>query len=477
MKWDRDAVAYRRLGGNVAVISRGVFWVLVGTVLLSPIPFGSIFPWSYTLLAVIVAVLVIAWSVTLVVSGEPPPVTVRMVWFPAVLYFGVVVWVVIQAAPWTPVAWHNPVWANTAALLGTDIDGAISVVPYATETSVMRLLTYAGIFWLALQYGRSSQRAVQVYRAVAIAGLVYAAYGLAVEFSGSQTILWYEKLRYQDNLTSTFRYKNAYATYAGLGLIATVVLLVRALGRDDYSTMGPSERLRTILTLVFEKIWPLVLTFIALVSALLLSDSRGGFFSATVALLVFAILLRISPRRALPYGKIYFAAIAVAGVFFISVSGGAVFDRFAQTDENEIRTRIYDKTVDAIAGRPLSGWGANTFESVFAQYQDWTYTTRTLRAHNEYLDNAQGMGIPATIALVVSILSIGVLCFRGVRHRQRDNVYPAAGVAAIVLIGLHSVSDFTMQVPAVAATFALLAGVCCAQSWSSLVRRVARTGK
>jgi hypothetical protein len=56
-------------------MSRIVFWLLLGTVLLSPIPFGAIFPWSYTLLALIIGALVLIWSVTLLVAGAPPSVT------------------------------------------------------------------------------------------------------------------------------------------------------------------------------------------------------------------------------------------------------------------------------------------------------------------------------------------------------------------------------------------------------------------
>ena len=60
-------------------MSRIVFWLLLGTVLLSPIPFGATLPWSYTLLALIVGALVLVWSTTLLFAGSPPPVTLRMI--------------------------------------------------------------------------------------------------------------------------------------------------------------------------------------------------------------------------------------------------------------------------------------------------------------------------------------------------------------------------------------------------------------
>ena len=83
-------------------MSRIVFWLLLATVLLSPIPFGAILPWSYTLLALIVGALVLVWSTTLLVAGSPPPVTLRMIALPAMLFAGVIVWAVIQASTLTP---------------------------------------------------------------------------------------------------------------------------------------------------------------------------------------------------------------------------------------------------------------------------------------------------------------------------------------------------------------------------------------
>jgi len=53
------------------------------------------------------------------------------------------------------------------------------------------------------------------------------------------------------------------------------------------------------------------------------------------------------------------------------------------------------------------------------------------------------------------------------RDRGRDWVYPATGVAATLLVGIHSFFDFSLQMPAVAITYACILGVACAQSYSS----------
>ncbi len=60
----------------------------------------------------------------------------------------------------------------------------------------------------------------------------------------------------------------------------------------------------------------------------------------------------------------------------------------------------------------------------------------------------------------------------GVRRRRRDVIYPSVGLAAAILVGTHSLVDFSLQIPAVAATFALILGIGCAQSWSTRRQRV-----
>ncbi len=272
-------------------MTRFVHTALLAAVLLSPLPFGSIHPMAYTALAIIVAILVGLCTAGTVLSREEPAIALGRIGAPALLFAIAVSWAAIQSASWTPISWHNPVWAEASAVLGKPLAGAVSIDPFATRTSVMRLLCYAGIFWLAFQLGRSARLTSRTFAAVAVAGLVYAAYGLFVEFTGSETILWFEKERYRDFLTSTFRYKNAYAAFAGIGLLCTAGLLVRRLADEDFSALGPREFWRSILTLVFERIWYLVLAFVLMFSALALSGSRGGFIALICAFATFFLCI------------------------------------------------------------------------------------------------------------------------------------------------------------------------------------------
>ena len=127
-----------------------IFTGFLAVLVLSPLPFASNRPWSWSLLSMIVGLLMLAWAVAAWRNRDLVAVSWRRVW-PFLLMFAVIVcWFTLQASSWTPVEWHHPAWAAAAAALGQPLDGAISIDPAMTLAALMRLLSYGGMFWLAL---------------------------------------------------------------------------------------------------------------------------------------------------------------------------------------------------------------------------------------------------------------------------------------------------------------------------------------
>ena len=71
------------------------------------------------------------------------------------------------------------------------------------------------------------------------------------------------------------------------------------------------------------------------------------------------------------------------------------------------------------------------------------------------------LGWPAAAALYAGLALLVFSCLRGA-----SGVYPAVLVSCSVLVAVHSLVDFSLEMPANAATYALLLGVGCAQSLS-----------
>ena len=77
------------------------------------------------------------------------------------------------------------------------------------------------------------------------------------------------------------------------------------------------------------------------------------------------------------------------------------------------------------------------------------------------------LGLPGAVVFYVAIVSVVAVCAAGLVRRRRDQIHPAVALAAVTLLGLHGLVDFSAQMPAVGATLALMLGVGYAQSWNT----------
>lgn len=446
-----------------------IFWTLVGVVVLAPLPVAAVYPWTWSVMGCIVGLLLVTWGVRVALGRSAVTVGLRRTWLFLLLFAAAAGWAAAQAVPLTPPAWHHPLWRSASSALGVDVAGAVSLDPFETGSALLRLLTYAGVFWLALQYCRERRRARQVFYALTVAGLAYAAYGLIIEFTGAEMILWYDKTSYRGSLTSTFVNRNSYATYAGLTLLCATGLLVKLFADRVDPHLPGKEKLRILLETVSGRGSIFLVASAVIATALLLTHSRGGLMSTSIGLV--ALFLAAGATRAMKFR--YTAALAfvvfAAGTVFFFVSGEVTAGRLAGTSiESETRAKVFELTSRAIGDAPLLGTGYGTFEDAFRMYRDETLRFAYFdKAHNTYLENALELGLPAALGLFSAIGVLLVICLLGVRRRRRDAVYPCIGVAATVLVAAHSVVDFSLQIPAVAVTYSLLMGAACAQSWSS----------
>jgi O-antigen ligase len=135
------------------------------------------------------------------------------------------------------------------------------------------------------------------------------------------------------------------------------------------------------------------------------------------------------------------------------------------------RAYVWGLTLDMIGDRPFLGTGMNSFAGMFASVRPNDLTQLWTKAHDTYLELALDLGIPAAGLLIGAALWLCILCARGVLTRDRDQVLPALGFSATILVGFHALADFSMQIPAVAMTWSVLVGVGVAQSISSRSRR------
>ena len=444
-------------------MSRILHWALILIVAGAPLPFAANRPWAWNLLAVAVAVLLVFW----VVSALREPARVRMGWkhhgWATGLFCLTLLWTAIQTVGWTPASMHHPLWQDAAIALGQPLNGAIALDGARAGETIMRLLTYAGVFWLSLHLGREPRRARRMLIVIAAAGTAYAGYGLYSHLSGSNSIFWFERWAYQGSVTSTFVNRNSFATYAGLVIICIITLLFRPdediRSENPLSRRGIAEMLAGFATGGWYYLGALAVTGLALV----LSHSRAGLAAAGLGMLVLLATQRIGKRISTGATLVYGGVAALAAALLIVLAGPNA-DGLDRSVDGE-RGALFAQSQEAIAERPLLGTGLGSYPDVFLTHR--TAETRTLqdKAHSTYLEFAIEAGLPATILMVITIGGLGVICVMGARRRRRYGGYPASAAAATALVAAHSIVDFSLQIPAVSVTFAAILGVGIAQSW------------
>ncbi|MDP6430485.1 MAG: O-antigen ligase family protein [Rhodospirillales bacterium] len=383
------------------------------------------------------------------------------------LWLSVAVWAWLQAFPGLPESLVHPLWAETSTIIGRPVTATISLDPEATRIATIRFLTYGAVFWIAARFCQNYIFATTTLKWFVAASGLYALYGFVVYVSGNETILWFEKWAYHRDLTSTFVNRNTYATFAGLGFLASVILTIDSMGRALRGNETARQFLSALIEWIVTRSWmpvsAMVLTFIAL----LLTHSRGGLLSTCLGFLILLIAVIRSGLIGKRVGYGLIVATIFAGVAAFNLSGEVVLKRLGTTSTvNEARPEVYARTLDAISSNPWLGTGYGTYEHAFMAYKSEKLSGFNWdKAHSSYLELAMELGVPATIAIGLAFIWLLVVNISGLIRRRRRKSFAVLGLAAIILVAAHALVDFSLQIPGFTVAFALIAGMAWGQSW------------
>ena len=447
-------------------MNRLLLLLLMLLVVISPLPLGSNREWSWALCALLASLLTLLWAISRGWrSGE-----LKAFLHPAIplLFLAACAWAVIQTVAWVPASWKHPIWAQTGEVLGLDLPGMISLSAEDGRTALMRLLSYALVFFLAFRLAIERSRAHAMLGWLVAAGLVYGVFGLIVFWSDYSPEWLFRGRVLLPDLRSTFINRNHFATWQGLTLLCAIALFYMKMSRTHARPYAMPDDQATSVEKFILKAWQPLTVVLLMVTALVLTHSRGGFVSTLLAIIVLLWLLDSHSVVKKSTARIaVLSALAVSSLAFYMTSE-ILLERIERTDmSNEARVIVFENVQHGIAENPLLGFGYGTFADSFRLYDRVESPVHYDRAHNTWLENLFELGVPAAMALFLALGGLVLTCLKGVRRRHRDWAYPAVGVAASVLVGIHAMLDFSLQLPAVAILYACIMGIACAQSWSS----------
>ena len=451
--------------------------VLVCTILVwAPLPLGSNRPWSWSLLGAATVLGLSLWTVAQLLGARPRARAAWPVALAATVTVPVWAWAYLQTIPALPYDWltPNPVWAAAINAGTTSATPLVGLDAVAGRDALMRLITYAAMFWLGWRLALNASRARWLLTVVLATASFCATYGLVAQLMGWEAIFWIPKTAYLGDVTGTFVNRNSFATYANLGVVLALALLAEPVLSQGRTASGWRSLVEVARHTLERR--PLILLALGiLLMASLRSHSRGGLLSlgATAAVMAFLVFAASKPRLR---SMVAVFALAVAAAWALAtVSGGGTLERIGQIDANYDvdeagRLAYWQVALGMVAERPWQGYGYGNFEEAFAQYRDERFNNRVDMAHNTYIEHLVELGIPATLLLYSGPLVLFTYCLRGLFVRHRDKWFTLASVGATTLVALHALVDFSLQIPAVAVTYAVILGVGVAQAAPSAPR-------
>eukprot|EP01037_Dinobryon_pediforme_P016820 gene16820-17001_t len=451
------------------------FTLFIGGLAWVPFWLGSnrIMPWGIN--AVWFGSLTLLFEGYLLAKGRGHPVGLRTIFIPAVCFGAVICWIVVQNATFVPQTLQHPLWAMAADALDMPQSGSISINRDLTALSLLRLMTAACVFWLSLQLCRNAGRARLLVESISLIVAVYAAYGLFAAPLGSP-IFWFDVATGETAVRSTFVNRNSFATYAGIGLICNLALVLRLYRRSPAGDASVNRFSHFIEVSGRKGLWLVSTAFLTLV-ALLLTGSRAGVIASVIGVIALFLLTFLSGRRRIRESleAIGFLMAVVGGcfVFFGDIFAGRIASN-GLVDAD--RMSVFQITVQSILDSPILGFGMGTFQDVFPIYRDRSISTFGTwdHAHNTYLEVFQGLGLIFGSLLLVSMAYLLFLCLRGVAKRRQSVMACCVAVAVFALVAIHALADFSFEIQAVALTAIALLGAGVAQSQSSQLNETQR---
>lgn len=414
------ASRWKLAADDFSVQSRRQSIVLYGALtllLLCPLAFGAVEPWSIFFLEAASALLFIVW----VVQQFSSALTVR----------------------WSPLFAPMAIFAFLVLL---QLLAGTSAYRYATLSGVLLYGAYGLICFLVVQCLRRPSQIRILTLAFSSYGFAVATFALLQGLTSNGRLYWLRKPSGYAWIYGPYVNHNHYA-----GLMEMLFPIPLVFSLTKYAR-GTPRRLAVLASAV-------------MATTIFLCGSRGGVIAFVFEIIVLlAALIRQQSR--IPFrGRLAFVFFAVLLISLFAWIGNdkiagrlASFPSARREVTQGLRVQIDRDLLKMFPRRPLLGWGLGTFADVYPQYRSFYTTFYIDEAHNDYLQLLIEMGAAGFFTMIWFLWLVFRAATRKLRYWSSDINGAVALAAMLGVIGIlvHSLVDFNLQVPANAALFYVL---------------------
>jgi hypothetical protein len=262
------------------------------------------------------------------------------------------------------------------------------------------------------------------------------------------------------DLSGTYINRNHFAGFMGMGLLLAAgfagALFEQKKKRGKVKTEW-KKSLRTRMSELFSKDRIYAKKILTISSGvimglgLILSASRGGMISASIAMFLMGLMFLFKKEHR-GKGFLLLAMFLVTFIYAYNIGIDYSLKRFNHiSDDYETRERYALKTYEIFEDYKITGAGIGNFQYLYPRYQSSEDKKQYfLYAHNDWLQFVAEAGIAGFILLIAGV---SFYIFFTIRlWKARNNSYSiclgAVPFAVLAAMGIHSYSDFNLHIPA-----------------------------
>lgn len=448
-------------------MDRVAFFIYLVVLITSPLLFGSVHAYAYTY----VSLLVLTANTLLLfhAMGKEPISNTRYFRWPITafnpLFFIFLAYLFIQIIPMpiSIVAFFSPetkLIAERSLPAGLTINhsllsGNISITPYSypVQMSLLRWFVY-GLFFIGFSQTLSSRGRIEIATGCILATACFCClYGIFQTYSGSNHIWWFSKVSYLEDVTGTYINRNHFASFMGMALILAVSYSFSFKGIGFTGKSNFRKKISNFLVnqQSFGKKLLALSSGVVIGFGLILSASRAGILSATAGLFFISVffLLKKNQRR---NGLIVFAVFFFIVLLALFIGAEHTWYRFEELGNSfDVRKRYTETTLQLFRNFITFGVGVGNFRYAYPRYQNAQEGYSFIEyAHNDWIQFLAEAGI---IGFILFLAGITYYFYRipSLLKKTESPYHVALGIvplAAIVMLGIHSYSDFNLHIPA-----------------------------
>ncbi len=438
-------------------------------VLFTPLAFGAVHIWAYTIMELSIFGLLLLWSLKHFllwrhkdsIKIEIPFAKVNIV----LALFLVLIFIQMVPIPSEIMRSLFPKRYDFYMSILPSFEGArsISIYTHQTRVELFKFISYIGMFFLALSILDSRDRIKKVVLMVVIAGIIEAFLGIFQMLTKSNGIFWFWHSAYKrSGYFGSFVNPNHFATYMGMVTCMGIGLLI---SRPRISFSSSNENWRHYLSefeAYISKNILLIFLLTIMGTSIFLSLSRGGILCFLFTLVFIFILqgFRASRKK-----RIVIVITGLIFAFLIWIGIDPIIKElstlFKLTRASPDRPIAWKDSFRIIKDYPLMGVGWGNFRNIFPLYKSPMLHSFWYHAHNEYVEYLVDVGIIGFVLFYGCLFSCLFIIIK--RWFRRTEVFSIGitlgGISAILLLLMSNMVTFNLHIPCIAFLFFLVLAI------------------